>query len=294
MKGAVGKKPASTTLIALILIVYSLFCVLPMVLVFMVSITDESAIMKNGYSLVPERISFKSYEMVFLGDPLMLKSMGISVFITVFGTLLAVAITAMAAYPLANKGFRHSNAFALFFFITMIFHTGLVPWYLMCTNLHLRNNILALIIPRLVFSPFNLFLCRNYMKTIHDSLMDSALMDGCNHGQIFLRIYAPLCKPILATIALFYGVGYWNDWFNAIMLVDNEQLYPLQFLLFRLRSYMAMLTQLQHGIDLIEERPPAESFKMATTIITIGPILLFYPFLQRYIVKGLVIGSVKG
>lgn len=282
-----------STINIIILCSFMLFCLLPMVLVFMVSITDEAAIIRNGYTFFPEIFSLDAYKLAFTGGSVVTRSLMISVIVTVVGTVIAIIITSMAGYVLANKLFKSGNKLALFFFITMVFQAGLVPWYILSTKLGLRDNIWALIIPSLIFNPFNLFLCRNFMKQIPDSIMESALIDGAHQGRIFVSMYLPLSKPVLATIALFYGIAYWNNWFNAIMLVDNDMLYPLQYMLFKLKSYMTMMTQLQQGAG-TTTTPPSESFKMATSIITVGPIILFYPYLQRYIVKGLVIGSVKG
>lgn len=276
----------------LIAVAFMVFCILPMVLVLMVSITDEAAITRNGYQFLPEDFSFEAYRLIIIGDPLVLNSYMISILVTVTGTLGATLITAMAGYSLACKHVRFRNAFALFFFITMVFNPGIVPWYLVNRALGLRDTILALIIPRLLFSPFNLFLTRNYMAGIPDSLMESARIDGAGEARIAFRIYFPLSLPVLATITLFYGVAYWNDWFNAIMLVDTQQLYPVQYLLFRLQSQLNMLAELQQASNM--QTPPGESFKMATAIVTIGPIILLYPFLQRYFIQGLVIGSIKG
>jgi putative aldouronate transport system permease protein len=200
----------------------------------------------------------------------------------------------MAAYTLSNKNVRYRNNLSLYFFITMIFSTGIVPWYLVCRNLKLTDNILALIVPSLLFSPFNLFLVRNFMEGIPESLRESATIDGANDITIALKIYIPLCVPVLATISLFYGLAYWNDWFNAIMLVSNQRIYPLQFLLLQLQSQIKMINDLQSNIGQGAFAPPTESIKMATMIVTIGPIVFLYPFLQRYFIKGLIIGSVKG
>jgi len=276
----------------LLVVLFMLFCLLPMVLVFMVSITDELAISANGYSFFPERVSFEAYRLIVIGDPLVGNAYMISIIVTVVGTVVATLITAMCAYALANRHVRFRNAFALFFFITMIFNPGIVPWYLVNRALGLRDTILALIIPRLLFTPFNLFLTRNYMKGIPDSLMESARIDGAGDATIAFKIYFPLSLPVLATITLFYGIAYWNDWFNAIMLIDTQDLYPIQYLLFRLQSELRMLAELAQAA--ITSTPPSESFKMATAIVTVGPIVLLYPFLQRYFIQGLVIGSIKG
>jgi putative aldouronate transport system permease protein len=177
----------------------------------------------------------------------------------------------------------------------MVFSGGLVPWYLMCRNLGLMNNVFALVVPTLLFSPFNLFLVRNFMNGIPDSLYESAIIDGAKDHVILSKIYAPLCTPVLATIVLFTGLAYWNDWFNAIMLVDNSRLYPLQYLLFKLQSDINALKTLQGlGVAASSRDLPSEGLKMATAVMTTGPIIILYPFLQKYFVKGLIIGAVKG
>ena len=210
------------------------------------------------------------------------------------GTLSAVLITGLASYTLANKNVQYRNVLGMYFFIPMVFGSGIVPWYLICSMLHLRDNIFALLIPGLLFSTFNMFLVRNFMSSLPDSLRESATIDGANDIVIALKIYFPLTVPALATIGLFYGLGYWNDWWNAIMLVDQQKLYPIQYLLLQLKSQISMLKDLQYLSGATSVTPPTESLKMATAIVTIGPIVLLYPFLQKYYVKGLVVGSVKG
>ncbi|MFM9328453.1 carbohydrate ABC transporter permease [Paenibacillus mesotrionivorans] len=274
--------------------VYSALCLLPMLLVLIISITDEDAILRNGYSLFPENFSLYAYQVIFTGGSQVMRSYLISIFVTLAGTVAAVLITAMAGYTLANKSVRYRNGLALYFFITMIFSAGIVPWYLMNRSLGLTNNILALIIPSLLFSPFNLFLVRNFMGGVPDSLRESATIDGANDLAIAFRIYFPLSTPVLATIALFYGLDYWNNWWNAIMLIDDKSLYPLQFMLLRLKSEISMLNEMTMLAGADDVTLPAESVKMATAVVTIGPIVFFYPYLQKYFVKGLVIGSVKG
>lgn len=182
----------------------------------------------------------------------------------------------------------------MYFFIPMVFGSGIVPWYLICNALHLRNNLFALIIPNLLFNTFNMFLVRNFMSGLPDSLRESATIDGANDAVIAVKIYFPLAVPVLATVGLFYALGYWNDWWNAIMLVEDKKLYPIQYLLLQLKSQISMLKDLQYLSGSVSQAPPTESLKMATSVITVGPIILLYPFLQRYYVKGLVVGSVKG
>ena len=270
----------------------AVLCALPLILVLMISLTSDAAIKKYGYQFIPSQFSNAAYRMIFSPSSSMLPAYGVSTVVTVVGTLAATSFTAMAAFALANKSVKKRNALALFFFIPMVFNAGLVPWYMMCRSLGLMDNIFALIIPSLLFSPFNMFLVRNYMNTIPDSLLESAKLDGATDVTIAFRIYFPLSLPVLATVTLFYGVAYWNDWFNAIMLVNNQKLFPLQYMLYKLQSDIAALQRLDPNVKLADL--PGESLKMATTVVTIGPIIFLYPYLQKYFVKGLVIGGVKG
>ena len=284
---------APNVVIGLLLSLYAIACLLPLLLTVMVSVTDEASIIRNGYSFFPEQFSLEAYRLMFQSGSSVVRGYMISIFVTVVGSLSAVFITALAAYTLANKSVKYRNVLGLFFFIPMVFSAGIVPWYLINMALGLRDNIWALIIPSLLFNPFNLFLVRNYMSSIPDSLRESATIDGANDAVIAIRIYFPLSIPVLATILLFYGLAYWNDWWNAIMLISNRDLFPIQFLLLQLRSQISMIRDLQFLGGAVAVTPPAESIKMATAVITIGPIIVLYPFLQRYYVKGLIVGSVK-
>lgn len=271
------------------------FCLLPLVLVVIVSFTAEEEIIRNGYSFFPSKWSLEAYKMLFENGKEVFRCYLNSICITAVGTVMATMITAMASYSLANPSVQYRNGIAMYFFVTMVFNGGMVPWYIMCKNLGLMDSYLALLIPTLIFSPFNLFLMRNYMQQLPASLMESAKLDGANDGVIAFKIYFPLCKPILATVALFYGIAYWNDWWNAIMLVSDADFYPIQYYLMKLRSDQNFMKQLQSsGMMGGSAFTPSESLQMATAAVTIGPIVLLYPFLQKYIVKGLVIGSVKG
>jgi putative aldouronate transport system permease protein len=276
----------------ILVIVIALACVLPMILVLSISISSDRAIKANGYQLIPKELSLEAYRVIFGGSSAVFRSYLISISVTLLGTLVAVLITAMAGFTLVNKNVKYRNALAFFFFIPMVFSGGLVPWYLMCRNLGLVNNFFALLVPSLLFSPFNMFLCRNFMRGIPDSLMESAKLDGANDSSIAFLIYFPLSAPVIATVALFYGINYWNDWFNSIMLVSNQNLFPLQYMLMKIQSEIASLQRLQPGVPV--RSLPGESLKMATCILTVGPIVLLYPYLQKYFVKGLIIGGVKG
>ena len=282
-----------TLFIYLALALFAFLCLLPMLLTVMVSLSSEDSIVNNGYQLIPDRLSLDGYRTIFVNSALIFRGYLISIFITAAGTLLAVLITALAAYPLSNPNVKYRNGLLLYFFITLLFNGGLVPWYLMNVKLGLTNNLMALIVPTLMFNAFNMFLVKNFMESLPGALRESAYIDGANDLRIAFQIYMPLCVPVLATITLFYALAYWNDWFNAIMLVDNRKLYPLQYILFQLRSNIQMLSMLPTGASTTYTLP-AESTKMATVIITIGPIVFLYPYLQGYFTKGLIIGAVKG
>lgn len=280
-------------LIYIVLSIYALLCILPLLLTVMISISDENSIIRHGYQLIPEHFSLEAYRTLLNNKTVLLKSYIVTITVTVVGSLIAMIITAMAAYTLSNPNVKYRAGLNLYFFITLLFNGGLVPWYIMCKKLGLVDNMLALIVPVLLFNAFNMFLVRNFMESLPGALRESAYMDGANDVRIAFQIYLPLCVPVLATILLFYALAYWNDWFNAIMLVDDKNLYPLQYVLFKIRSNIEMLSMIPAGAS-SQYTAPAESAKMATVVITLGPIVFLYPFLQRYFVKGLVVGSVKG
>jgi putative aldouronate transport system permease protein len=279
-------------IIYLIIIFYSLACILPFILVIIVSFTDERSVTVNGYSFFPSDWSMNAYRMLFSKSSAVPQAYKVTTIATVAGTFLATLISFGAGYTLANKQCRYRDGLALYFYITMVFSAGLVPWYMINKSLGLMDNIGALIVPSLMFSPFNMFLVRNFIRGIPDELNESGRMDGAGEMRIAFTIYLPLCLPVIATIALFYAIGYWNNYFNAVMLINDRKLYSLQMLLFRIQSEITAMSRLAPGA--MRANPPKESFKMATSVVTMGPIILLYPFLQRYFIKGMIVGAVKG
>ena len=282
-----------TALVYIVVAVFALACLLPFLLVIIVSFTEEKSITLNGYSFFPEVWSAAAYRMLFSPRSSVPKAYQVTTFATVVGTLIATLITFGAGYTLANKQCRYRNGLSLYFYITMVFSAGLVPWYMISKMIGCYDNIWALIVPSLMFSPFNMFLVRNFVREIPDALNESARMDGAGEVRIAFTIYLPLCTPVLATIALFYAIGYWNNYFNSVMLINNEDYYSLQMLLFKIQAEITALSKISAGAQ-VTSAPPKESFKMATSVITMGPIILLYPFLQKYFIKGMVIGAVKG
>lgn len=277
-------------LIHTILLAFALTCVYPFILTFMASISSEKSILDYGYQLIPNEFSSLAYSLVFK-DQFIYSGYGVSIFVTVIGTAMSLLICGMAGYAMSIKRVKYRNAVAIYFYLTMVFGAGLLPWYLVCTQfLHLQNTILALILPGLV-SPFNVFLMRNYFASIPSELIESAEIDGCGVMRTFIQIIIPLSLPIMATITLFIGLAYWNDWASALWFIDNPKLYPLQYMLYRIESLMSFVKQYGSMGDMTM---PTETFQLATLFVTIGPIIFLYPFIQRYFVKGIMIGAVKG
>jgi len=272
---------------------YALVCVVPFILVLIVSLSSEKSITLKGYSFRPMEWSVSAYRMLFFNGSGVPRAYIVTIVVTLIGTLIASLITFGAGYALANRNCKYRNGLSLYFYVTMVFSSGLVPWYMMSKNLGCIDNIWALIVPSLLFSPFNMFLVRNFIREIPEELDDSGRIDGAGDIAIAFRIYFPLCKAVLATIALFYAIGYWNNYFNAVMLVNDEKYYNLQMLLFKIQSEINSLSKMAVGA-MGSVNPPKESFKMAMSIVTIGPIVFLYPYLQKYFVKGMVVGAVKG
>ncbi|WP_339315139.1 carbohydrate ABC transporter permease [Paenibacillus sp. FSL R10-2734] len=286
----------SQFLIALIIGLFSLACLFPFLMVISGSLSTEKDIMQYGYSIWPKTITFDSYRILLLGSNRIFEAYGVSTFVTVVGTVLSLFLTSMGAYVMARRSFKYRNILSIFVIITMLFSGGLVPWYIVIVRyLHLKDTIWALILPSLG-NAFNMFLIRNFMLSIPEDLHESAKMDGAGEFRIYSRLIMPLALPVLATVGLFVALGYWNDWFLGLMFVDKQELQPLQLLLRTLISNVDFLKNSGNAAAMqrISAQIPSESIKMALTVITIGPIIFLYPFLQRYFVKGLMVGAVKG
>lgn len=285
-----------------IFIFYSLICILPVVLILSVSLTNEHSLLANGYRFIPESISTLAYTYLWKDISVMARAYGVTTFVTVVGAGLHVLLTAMYAYPLSRKDFPFKSFFSVIVLITMLFSGGLVPSYIVMVNvLHLKNTIWALILPNLM-SGFNIFMVRTFFKqSIPDELIESAKIDGASEWRILFQIVLPLALPVLATIGLFSTIGYWNNWFNALLYISDKNLYTLQFImqqaLLRLEFIRNTLALGGQHLDLartLEAQVPTDSVRMALVISATGPIILAYPFFQKYFIKGLTIGSVKG
>ena len=279
------------TVMHLFMLALSAAALFPVFFTFMISISSEYSIVRGGFRLIPYEFSLSAYRLVF-STPTMFRAYGITIAVTAIGTTLSLLLCSMAGWVAGNERVKYRNFIAMYFYIPMVFHAGLVPWYMVITNvLNLRNSFWVLVIPSLV-SPFNLFLLRNYLRTIPSTLLEAAQIDGASIPFTFFRIILPLAKPILATCGLFISLGYWNSWTEALWFIDNPNLFPLQFMLFRIQDQLSMMRQL--GIIDMGTHVPTQTFRIATMFVTIGPIVLVYPFVQRYFIKGIMIGAIKG
>ena len=282
--------------VSLPLIIFAIFCLLPFWLVLVNSMTSEKVIKEFGYSLWFRELDFTSYQILLADANRVLNGYKITIIVTVVGTFLGVLITALAAYPLSRKCLKLRRFLNLYVLLTMLLSGGMVPWFIVCRNiLHLKDSIFALILPYLA-NAWNIFLVRNYYRSIPEEINESAKIDGAGELYIWLKLILPLSKPVLATIALFVSLGYWNDWWLGLMLIDSNKLQPLQLMLRTITSNMQFLLSSPNisAMQQITKDIPSEGIKMATCIITIGPILFVYPFVQKFFVKGIMVGSVKG
>lgn len=287
----------TTVFIGLSYLVIGLFafiCLFPFALMISSSFMLESEIVADGYKLMPETWSANSYRYLFTRSNQLIDSYQVTIFITVVGTALGLFIMSMAGFVLNRKDFKYRNQISFFFYFTTLFSGGLVPTYMLMVNtLGLKDNILALILPGLV-SAWSIFLMRNFMKSIPDSLYESAALDGAGDFRIYATIYIPLSIPSIATIGLFLALGYWNEWYNAMLYIESQAKIPLQLFLQRMINTTNISSLIARGVQIDTSELPTQSIKMATAVVATGPIILIYPFVQRYFIGGLTIGSVKG
>ena len=271
---------------------------LPIVLVVISSFTAEDALIQNGYSFWPQEWSLDAYYYMVKQGAVILRSYGVSIFVTVVGTLCSVLITTMLAYPMSRKSFKYRNVLSFFVFFTMLFNGGIVPAYIMWTQIfHIKNTIFALLIPNYLVNAFNVILVKNYYSNnVPDALLEAAQIDGASEMTIFRRIMLPLAVPAIATISLFTGLCYWNDWTNGLYYISNEKLYSIQMLLMNtmnnIQALRANSTASLLGTGVVDL--PGTAIRMAMAVIGILPILLVYPFVQKHLVRGVVVGAVKG
>lgn len=291
------KKPTNI-LFNIILAALSLFCIIPFIFVMIISVTDEATLAVNGYRFLPEKLSLYAYEYILNAGSSILHSYGITILVTVLGTVIGLFLTGTYAYALSRKTYAYRKFFTTVITIPMLFGGGMVANYLVISKfLMLKDTIWALILP-LCLNTFNVIVLRTFFKTsIPDAVVESAKIDGASEWRLFFQIVIPMALPGLATIGLFLTLGYWNDWFNAMMYLDGKDIMPLQYLLIQIENSIDFLASNQSmmGINGIQAAAalPKETIKMAIVVISTLPVIFAYPFFQRYFINGLTIGAVK-
>ena len=283
-----------------VLIVFSLLALMPMILMFTSSLTDNSELIASGYTYFPKKWSVYAYEYIFSTGNSVVHAYGISLILTLLGTVLALTITTLLAYSISKKDMPGRKVITFLIVFSMLFNGGLVPTYIIYTNLlGIKNSFWALLVPGLLMNGFNVMLMKSYfVSSIPEEILDAAYIDGASETRTFLSVVIPLSKPILATIALFAGIAYWNDWMNGyIYLTKRTDLYSVQNLLNRMMQNIQFLSQSSSNVQNANvglSAIPMASVRMAMAVVGILPIIIIYPFVQKYFVKGITLGGVKG
>ena len=280
----------------LFITIFSVLCLLPFLLIISGSLTANESIIRDGFHMIPKVFSLEGYEMVFTFPSQLIKAYGVTIVVTVVGTLVGLFLITMAGYVLQRKDFKYRNQLSFYIYFTTLFGGGLVPWYIMLTTyLGLADTYAVLILPGLM-TPFLIILMKNFIKSaIPEELFESAKIDGANDFTIYYSIVLKLAMPGIATVGLFLALTYWNDWFMSSLFINDTSMYQLQYYLYNTINTMMFVSSMASGTGVTLGREiPTESTKMAMAIVVTGPIVFLYPFVQRYFVKGLTIGAVKG
>lgn len=294
----ITKSKSFKAFVYIVLTLLSLACVLPILLVVMASVTDEQTLIVNGYSFLPKKFSIYAYQYIFSAGNTILRAYGITFLVTAVGTTVNVLLTVLLAYPLSRKTLKGRNAISFLIFFTLLFNGGLVPSYMMWTQMfHIRDSILALLVPNLLLSPFYVIMMRNFFgSNIPDSLVEAAQLDGASEVRTLFSVVLPLSKPIIATVAMMAGLAYWNDWTNGLYyLLRRTDLYGIQSVLNTMLNNVKFLSSqaATQGAGTIGALP-STGIRMAIAVIAIIPVLIIYPFVQKWFIKGIVVGGVKG
>lgn len=271
-------------------------CLLPFLMVISNSFNTEAMVIRHGFSILPREFSTDAYGMILVNWERIARAYGVTIFVTVAGTILSLFFSSMFAYVISRKEFKYRNVLSFYVYFTTLFSGGLVASYIFNVNfLHLKNTLqVLLLVP--MFTVFNILILRSFIAgSIPDSLPESARLDGAGEFTIFIRVVFPLLKPALATIGLFTALTYWNDWSTAMLYINDHKLYSLQYVLYQMfQNIKAMMTMSDQMMSMPSVELPSETFKLAMTVVVTGPIVLLYPFVQKYFVSGITIGAVKG
>ncbi|MDO4283886.1 MAG: carbohydrate ABC transporter permease [Eubacteriales bacterium] len=293
-----SKRKGGQIVLNIIFVLLVVAAVAPFLLLLSSSLTDEATLVQSGYNFIPKKFSLGSYIYLLDSGEKIMRGYGITVFVTLVGTVLSVLFTIMFAYPLSRKELPFRYLVSFFVFFTMLFNGGLIPSYMMWTQMfHVKNTLWALIFPSLLMNGFYIIMMRSFFTaSIPDALIEAARIDGCGEYGILFKIVLPLSKPMLATISLMVGLGYWNDWTNSLYYVTDEKLFSIQAILNTIITNIQFLTSGQSAAiqSSAASALPSVGIRMAIAVIGVIPVLCIYPFFQKYFVKGIVVGGVKG
>ncbi len=278
-----------------LLTLLSVLCVLPFIVIISGSFTSNSVIIRQGFSLFPREFTLDAYETIFKTPQDIIQAYKMNFYYTFMGTSLGLLVITLTAYVISRKEFKYRNTVSFLIYFTTIFGGGLIPWYLMYANvLGLRGTTLAIWFPALM-TPFLVILMRTFIVgAVPDAVIESAKIDGAGHWIIFWRIVLPVLGPGLATVGLFQALGYWNDWYRSSMFSTNSSTWSLQFYLYDMVNSTQAMKQMAQYASIKTSNLPTQSVKLAMAVVATGPVLLFYPFVQRYFVSGITVGAVKG
>ncbi len=291
-----NKKEKTSVWVHLFFILFGIVCIIPFVIIISASLSSETDLAMYGFSVLPKKVDFTAYRYLFKNPEMIVNSYIVTILITVIGTFLGVLFMSMAAYCLARSTFKYKNILSFFIFFPTLFSGGMVPSYIINTQyLHLTDTLAAMILPSLI-NVFHIIMLRTFFKQIPGALYEAATMDGASEYHIFFRLVLPLSKPVVATVAFLSALAKWNEWYNAMLYIRDDKLVPLQYMLQR------MMMNLRTLLDAMQNVPaavniqdlPGENLRMAMLVVAIGPMLLIFPFFQKYFTRGMTVGAVKG
>jgi len=278
-----------------LLTVTAIICVLPFILIISGSLSDNGTILREGYGILPKNFTLSAYEMIFEFPQEIIQAYKITIYYTVVGTGVGLSVIVLTAYVISRKEFKYRNTVSFLIYFTSIFGGGLVAWYLMyATVLDLKGTTFVIWFPA-IMSPFLVILMRTFITgSVPDAIVESAKIDGAGEVTILTRIVLPVLGPGLATVGLFLALGYWNDWYRSSMFSTDQSTWELQFYLYNLLNTAQALQQMTQASSVPMDELPSQTLKLAMAVVSTGPVLVFYPFVQRYFVSGITIGAVKG
>lgn len=295
-KRTANPKEKTSIWVHLFFILFGFICIVPFMIVVSASFSGETDLAMNGFSVLPRKWDFTAYAYLFKNPETILNAYAVTIVITVLGTFLGVLFMSMAAYCLSRSNFRFTGILTFYIFFPTLFSGGLVPSYIINTQyLHLTDKLAALIFPTLI-NVFHIIMLRTFFKQLPESLFEAAKMDGASEYRIFFRIAIPLSKPVIATVAFLSALIKWNEWYNAMLYIRSDELVPLQYMLQRMMNNLrSLLDAMQNAPSMVNIQDlPGENLRMAMLVVAIGPMMLIFPFFQKYFTRGMTVGAVKG